>query len=115
MNRYFGPASGRKEWEQQVDTPVGTRCMYCTEEVVQGDMGTMDNTGVVLHHECQFRMVVGSLAHQQGRCSCFGGTDAELPEGMTPREEARAAVQLYETAERALAAAMQAARGQSGA
>lgn len=96
MNRYFGPASGRKEWEQQADTPVGTRCMYCTEEVVQGDMGTMDSTGVVLHHECQFRMVVGSLAHQQRRCSCYGGVDAELPEGMSLREEAREAMQLFE-------------------
>ena len=40
-------------------------------------------------------MVVGSVGHQLGRCSCFGG-DEDDPPGMTVREAALAAVDLYE-------------------
>jgi hypothetical protein len=48
-----------------------------------------------VHRECLVRMVVGSVGHQLRRCSCFGGGE-EDPPGMTPREAARAALELFE-------------------
>jgi hypothetical protein len=46
------------------------------------------------HFECHFRMIVGSVAHQQGRCSCFGGTKHEPP-GVTLRQSAVAAYRYW--------------------
>ena len=39
------------------------------------------------HFECHMRLVIGSLAHQQRRCSCYGGTEHDPP-GMTLRHAA---------------------------
>lgn len=45
-----------------------------------------------LHQECQFRIVMGSLAHLQGRCGCFvAGSEEGDPSGMSVRQAARAA------------------------
>lgn len=44
-----------------------------------------------MHHACLMRCVVGSVGHQQGKCSCFGGVGDGDPDGMTPREAALAA------------------------
>ena len=49
-----------------------------------------------VHWECAARMVVGSVGHQMGRCSCNGG-DAGDPEGMTKRQAAQAALALART------------------
>jgi len=49
------------------------------------------------HGECLLRQVVGSVAHLEKRCGCFvAGSTAGDPEGMTPREAAKAATELYE-------------------
>lgn len=46
-----------------------------------------------LHFACGFRMVAGSVAHIEGRCSCFiVGSEESDPPGMTKREAALAAV-----------------------
>jgi hypothetical protein len=47
------------------------------------------------HRECAVRDVVGSLGHLRRQCSCFGGTE-EDPPGMTKREAARVACELWE-------------------
>lgn len=48
------------------------------------------------HFECGFRMIAGSVAHIQRRCSCFGGHDWHLdPPGMTRRQAARAALEAW--------------------
>lgn len=106
MNKIFGPVP----WGPAIDyremytrtTPVGETCIDCGEIIVAGDYGQttvlVDLEGnvrpAVQHRECLLRHVVGSVGHQLGKCSCFGG-DYEDPPGMTKREAARAAVAQY--------------------
>lgn len=47
------------------------------------------------HRECAARSVLGSVAHLEFRCSCFGGnqTDGDPP-GYTRRQAARASLEL---------------------
>ena len=112
---YFG-----KAWSHNIlthyectPTPVGHPCMWCEEELVEGDQGfvmpcgsviTMDEetkifdkmvaTFAAVHLDCFLREIVGSVGHQTKQCSCFGG-DTEDPEGMTKREAAKASVKIY--------------------
>jgi hypothetical protein len=92
--RYFGepwnPGIARLE---PVATPIGQPCLHCQETIEYGDQGLMVPAPV--HLECFLRMVVGSIAHQNRTCACFGGSD-EPPPGLTRREEAIAAIAHYE-------------------
>lgn len=97
--RYFGPPARRKPDEIQIPTPVGTKCRLCDEEVVEGDLGTINMADQVIHHECGLRAVIGSVGHLQGRCSCFGGTE-EDPPGMSYRQAAIAATELFDQTHR---------------
>jgi hypothetical protein len=76
----------------QTETPVGRECEYCDELIAVGDDGVILVGGTILHRECNFRMIIGSVAHQEKRCSCFGGNAAH-DDGMTRREGARAALE----------------------
>ena len=78
-------------------------CLWCGESI-SGD--EFDNARRVeyhsadehriryLHYECGLRSVIGSLAHIQGRCSCYGGSEDDPP-GMSKRQAARAALEAY--------------------
>jgi hypothetical protein len=68
------------------------KCDYCEEEILPGERAP--NPGSDFHHECLFRMGVGSVGHVNRRCNCYGGNEGD-PEGMTRREAARAALELY--------------------
>lgn len=99
--KYFGEPKFRKEYEEQVTTPIGVPCMHCDEPIAEGDTGTMAITtgassGLLrpLHYECGLRGIIGSVGHQKGLCSCFGGTE-EDPEGMTRRQAAVAAARYF--------------------
>jgi hypothetical protein len=92
--KYFGPASGRKEWEEQVKPPIGEPCILCEEPIEPGDIGTINIAGQVAYHACSIRAVIGSVGHQLGKCSCFGGAE-EDPPGMSRREAALAAAELF--------------------
>lgn len=96
FNGYFGPPAYRKEWETQVATPVGQPCTDCHEPIHHGDIGTISTGLGVEHYECRMRAVVGSVAHSEGRCSCFvpGSTEGDPP-GLTAREAAHAALRAY--------------------
>jgi hypothetical protein len=81
--------------EMRKEFPAGESCLLCEEPFDQaaGDSGqatvavTTEGARIAhVHKECQFRNVVGGLAHHEGRCSCHGGT-TETP-GMTLRQEA---------------------------
>ncbi len=103
--KIFGPAP----WGPALDgdvafvpTPVGEKCIQCQEPIADSDSGLLmpflSEAGpreVAEHRECFLRGVVGSVGHQLGRCSCFGGTEDDPP-GMTKRAAARAAVALFE-------------------
>jgi hypothetical protein len=97
MLRTFG-----RRWmpgSKLVETPVGRGCLHCKERVAEGDEGMLmpyvGEDGVVIivpvHRECFLRSVFGSVGHQQGKCSCHGGTETDPP-GVTKRDAAWQAV-----------------------
>lgn len=98
--RAWGPAAD--DSSLMVPTPVGDACLHCAERFVEGDAGVvMMHVGLdggalrAQHRECFLRGVVGSAAHLEKRCTCFGGTDEDGdPPGLTKREAARLACRL---------------------
>jgi hypothetical protein len=75
------------------DTP----CPLCQEPLLDSDPDSHVETaeGQVVHGACLIRLIAGSVAHQDKRCPCFGGTGAERVEGMSDREDALAAWRFY--------------------
>lgn len=71
------------------------RCTYCDEPVLPGEQH-LSFHGEPMHQECGFRSVVGSVAHVLKRCHCYKlGSKLNDPPGMTKREAARAALNLF--------------------
>lgn len=87
MNLYFG-----ERWDafvtdgaEQVPTPVGQLCGWCSLPIANGDRGLLipiaslgedgqpRYSAVPWHRECLTRSIVGSPAHLDGRCTCHGG------------------------------------------
>ena len=78
MTAYFG-----EPWDvpmldgaTQVPTPVGVRCGYCAERVVDGEQGVIypcagawEVAAMPYHRECSMAGIVG---HMVGVCSCTG-------------------------------------------
>lgn len=100
MMKWFGIALVDPE-ETRIPTPVGYPCGFCQEPIEAGDRGcTIPHVGdgpvrdMPYHFECHMRLVTGSLAHQQHRCSCYGG-DEHDPAGMTLRQAAQAAFRYW--------------------
>ena len=88
----------------RIDTPMDTMCAWCDERIDAQDYGyaipLVRPIDAVMtqyrHHECFARCILGSVAHQNRRCSCFvPGSEEEDPPGMTRREAARAALKLW--------------------
>ena len=92
--RYFGPSKLKEGDKRKVAAPIGVLCIWCQEPIGRFDMGTINDAEQVLHYECAIRGVVGSVGHQRGTCSCFGGTE-EDPPGLTKREAAIAALVVW--------------------
>ena len=99
---------GRLIEEMRKPFPAGESCLYCGEpfDEAAGDSGQampcMMTDGASIRHvhkECQFREVVGSRAHHEGRCRCHGGS-TETP-GMTLRQEALEVWKRYQRKEAA--------------
>lgn len=79
-------------------------CAHCREEIGLDDRvrsipslscDKSEPAVVLFHEECFLRRIFGGLNHQMRRCTCCGGTEPPDPEGMTRREAARAAVELW--------------------
>jgi len=72
-------------------------CVYCAEpltvaEVARATLSSLPDGEVGWTHQaCAVRQVVGSVAHQQRRCTCDGGP-AHEDEGLTKRQAAEAAL-----------------------
>jgi len=64
-------------------------CDFCDEEVLPSERAKELQNGDA-HYYCLVRSVVGSVGHQLGKCSCYGGT-LEDPPGLTKRQAAIAA------------------------
>jgi hypothetical protein len=110
----FDAAAAKYAWRKE--TAI---CYWCEEPVTEAErpLAKLNLAGQWNHYECGLRSVIGSVGHQQKRCSCYGGTE-EDPPGATRREAARAAAAYFlaEQAARAnpaqfLAAIAQAAKG----
>jgi hypothetical protein len=95
---------------QPAHPPAEAVCMWCGE-VVRADDPPPNVAllgGAVWHRECSIRAVVGSVGHLERKCSCYRGARegcepadsdaAELdPPGMTRRQAAKAAADLFVT------------------
>ncbi len=75
--------------------PPRNICRWCSEPV---DLDNEQHHAYheAMHYECGMRMMVGSLAHLEGRCSCHvpGATETDPP-GMTLREAAVVAFERF--------------------
>ena len=94
MNVWFGTDWGAPVCQvtPQVPAPVGAPCLWCEEAIDAGDSGWGQCAqGPWMHVECFGRQMFGSVGHQLGLCTCYGGDDDCEPETMTKRESARAA------------------------
>lgn len=107
MSAWFGepwPSAARpspvcEDPAERVETPVGTPCFNCREEISSGDRGVLqpyvslvDGETVArpgfIHIECLMRMTVGGPAHLLGLCSCADGPGCDPDMGLSPREAA---------------------------
>jgi len=79
-------------------------CIHCGETIEAGDDYQVvpqypsgeHGSETRYHRDCFLRSIIGSVAHLQGRCSCFvvGSVEGDPPE-LTRREAASAAVRLF--------------------
>jgi hypothetical protein len=70
------------------------KCAYCEEEIMPGDL--LSDMMQPTHANCALRMVIGSVAHVEKRCSCYITAAHETdPPGMTKREAADAAAEAF--------------------
>lgn len=72
-------------------------CEHCGEPILPTDrVDEMTVNGCMVHFECGARGAIGSLAHVEGRCSCYvPGADELDPPHMTRRQAAKAALEAY--------------------
>ncbi|MGE5611047.1 MAG: hypothetical protein ACM359_17485 [Bacillota bacterium] len=102
MLKVFGDTIQTKTDESEtlprVQTPVGSHCLWCAEPIREGDGGYMvpsiGQTDQPCHLACFIRQLVGSVAHQQRQCSCYGGSGEDDP-ALTRRQAAQAAFEEY--------------------
>jgi hypothetical protein len=101
MMQWFGPEPFAAMCAElpRVEIPVGVACSWCEEAITAVDRGGFYLSGAVqpTHAECFIRAVVGSVAHQQRRCSCHGGTGEDDP-ALSKRAAAIAAAAEWERA-----------------
>lgn len=71
-------------------------CTWCGETVELRDQHPSFHCEP-MHRACGFRAIGGSVAHLEGRCSCYvpGSTEGDPP-GMTRRQAAMAAIETFE-------------------
>jgi hypothetical protein len=95
----------------QIPVPTGETCDWCVQPIADSDSGVRQ-MGIILdanrqmaarpmywHRNCWLRQTVGSVGHQMRRCGCYVGMDnpgrMDDPPGLSDREAADAAVQLF--------------------
>lgn len=72
---------------------VRAACRFCEEPVLEGEQDPHFRSDP-MHRECGARSVLGSVAHLQRRCPCWGGDDHEGdPIGVTRRRAAQLALE----------------------
>ncbi len=100
MKKFGQPNLAIAQNIEQIPTPIGQPCEWCKEKFLAGEDGLAipvvgdKGDGHYYHVNCFLRGIVGSVGHQEGSCSCYGGTK-EDPPGLTKRQAADAAVELF--------------------
>lgn len=99
--KWFGENWGAPacEPDAHVATPVGALCTWCEEAIEEKDCGFLiphvspdaPTEDKPVHLECSLRQTLGSVGHQQKRCSCFGGRGNGDDPKLSIRENARRA------------------------
>ena len=100
--KYFG-AHGHSpicDELERIEAPTCAPCGRCGEPITRSDDGFAvpclgEPLLVAYHRECFVRGIVGSVAHQQKKCSCFGGVGEDDP-ALSRRDAAKAAVAFFE-------------------
>jgi hypothetical protein len=69
-------------------------CSWCGEPVLPGEQRD-PNRVQPTHWECGIRSALGGVNHQLGKCSCCGGTEPPDQEGLTRRQAAIQAAELF--------------------
>lgn len=104
--RWFGPNNDPPfhiDDLERMPIPVGHKCDQCEEAITGTEFGVelplignpLRNT-VLYHYECHARQVIGSVSHLERKCKCFvPGSECGDPSGMTRREGAKAALELF--------------------
>lgn len=104
--QWFGAAPFARvcEDDNQAVRPGGQPCAWCGEPIGETDNGFLiahlDEHGATYkpwHHECSIRSIAGSVRHQLRKCSCFGngGPACDEPVGMSKRQEAKLAAEIW--------------------
>ena len=71
-------------------------CVHCGEEILFEERHPLLHLEHRrAHRECHMRMVVGSIAHQSRKCSCFGGKAQDENPKLTIRQNAKAAMDYF--------------------
>lgn len=103
--KYFGRSKHAAICDEleRIEAPTCAPCQHCGEAIGRNDDGfaidQYQGGGVFIlapyHRACFLRGIIGSVAHQLKRCSCYGGADDDDAD-LTVREAAQAAVDLWE-------------------
>lgn len=79
-------------------------CAWCDEPFTEADSGfvmpVIPDGFMAYHDACLMRSFVGSVAHQLKLCPCFSGIADEDAPGLTKRQAAQAAMELFQTMRR---------------
>jgi hypothetical protein len=69
-------------------------CQHCGEPVLPDEQRS-PIINAIMHFECGFRGIMGSVGHQQKNCYCYGKTDTSEA-GMSKRDAARASWEYFQ-------------------
>lgn len=101
MSMWFGPCAFARSCEpdNRAAIPIGHACAWCDDPIMPDDMGYCLPDAVgrpqVFHLNCHLRQLIGGVNHLRGQCQCYGGEMGHDPPGLTKREAADAAVEIW--------------------
>ena len=93
---YYGGLAPLLSFGRWTNTPANANCVWCAEPILPEEDGIIEENGGCEHIECFIRSIVGSVAHQEHRCPCYGGSEDHDENGMTKRAAARAAYENWQ-------------------
>lgn len=100
MIRYQGRKWDAPFTDDAIEAVITGTCGWCYEEVTVEDNAVEtaalleSGPGMLpMHLECHIRMMLGSVAHLEGRCTCRSGSEREDDAYGSVRQEAQATLE----------------------